>query len=210
MVTINLIPESTRAARARRVWFKRWTLAVSVAALALCGSAGLDWWSRSEAARLRIDSESLRTQLAQERMSLSEVTAELRRVNEQADRAEALRAKRAWSSVLALIAQAMPPGGWIQHVATDPPRPTGAPRPTRWRDASGASPTVPSHDNDAVTIDAPRKLRVSAYAPDAADPHRFVTNLKQTFVFRRVALARTQLEPVFDGSYFSFEIVCEW
>jgi hypothetical protein len=65
-------------------------------------------------------------------------------------------------------------------------------------------------DAEAVTIDAPRKMRLAGYATDAAEPHRFVANLKDTAIFSHIALERSQREPKLDGYYFFFELVCEW
>ena len=61
-----------------------------------------------------------------------------------------------------------------------------------------------------VTIEAPRKLRIAGYAPVAAHPYDIVSSLKETDVFASVALERSEREPVLDGSYFRFELVCEW
>ena len=95
---------------------------------------------------------------------------------------------------------------WLTSIATDPGAPTGA-----------ASKSRPSSDGDeeqdgsiTVTIDAPRKMRLAGYATDAAEPYRFVANLKDTEVFSWIALERSQREAKLNGYYFLFELVCEW
>ena len=62
----------------------------------------------------------------------------------------------------------------------------------------------------AITIDAPRRLKIAGYAPDSARPYLFVENLKRTDAFEAVRLDSSQREPVLDGSYYHFELVCEW
>ena len=59
-------------------------------------------------------------------------------------------------------------------------------------------------------IDAPRKLEIVGYAPEAAQPHNFVSALKEKQVFSSVVLRGSQREPMLERSYYRFELVCHW
>jgi len=205
MVEVNLIPESVRLARARRRHGRRWVTSIAVAAVILAVSAGVEWLHRAEAHELHGTSQRLYEELTAARTELRSVTAEAERVRLQIERAKALRSKRAWSGMFALIASHMPVGSWLTLVATDPAKPTAGARyaPASNR-AKGAEP------QQAITIDAPRKLKISGYALNAGDPHEFVRGLKSTALFTKVQLEHSQRESILNGSYFQFEVVCEW
>ena len=61
-----------------------------------------------------------------------------------------------------------------------------------------------------MIIEVPRKLKIVGYATTPAEPHAFVTALKDSGVFTNVALERLLREPMLDGFYFRFELDCEW
>ncbi len=205
MVLANLIPEEERVARTRRRHLRRWSVSVAVSFAALLMFAGIAWLARNEAATLRATSRQIDEDLERERTELRATSVEAQRVLVEIERAKALRSKRAWSGMVALIASNMPDGAWLTSLATDPVNPqSGA------RTAVAAPREKDDEDQPAVTIDAPRKLRVSGYAPDAADPHNFVASLGKAGVFTEVELTRFEREPVLDGFFFRFELICEW
>ncbi len=205
MVAVNLIPDSVRRAYQRRRHMKRWAVAASASASLLVACLVIDWLERAEAADLYAQNSQLQGQLESVRADLQAVTQEAENVLSRITRAEALKSKRAWSSIFALVSSCMPSDAWLTSLATDPSR------PSLRRDHSIApKPKEGDEEPQAIMIDAPRKLRIFGYAVEAGHPHEFVTNLKRTDAFTRVTLARTQREPVFDGSYFRFELVCEW
>lgn len=205
MAKINLIPESVRVTQAQHVRLKRWALSSAVAAGALLAALATDGLRRAKAGELHTRSERLGSELKAIRADLQSVTAEANEVLLQIERANALRSKRAWSGMFAVIASCLPADCWLASVATNPDAPKG--RSIR---AKAPAQAEPGEQQRAVTIDAPRALRISGYAPEASAPHAFVTALKDTQLFTRVVLQGSQREPVFDGSYFRFELACEW
>jgi len=177
-----------------------------VSAVLLAVPMAMDWYQSVHAAELSLDHERLQQRLTATRLGLRAQTTSANRLLQQLNRAKALRAKRAWSGMISLVGTCMPQGCWLTSIATDPGAPTGA-----------ASKSRRSNDGDkeqdggtTVTIEAPRKMRLAGYATDAAEPHRFVANLKDTEIFSRIALERSQREAKLDGYYFLFELVCEW
>lgn len=207
MTTINLIPLTRQIARTRRRHMKVWAVAATVAAAILAVPMVHQGMQRAEAAHLRTRYDQ---QLAHIQALRSQVRAASRQATDariRLERAANLRAKRNWSGMVALIAKCLPDGCWLTSLRTDPAAP-GAPA------ASGRR--VPlGNDKDGkasktVTIEAPRKLRIAGYAAAAAEPHAFVAELKKAGVFARVELEHVMREAVHDGSYFRFELVCEW
>lgn len=205
MISVNLIPQHVQVSQARRRRIQRWSGACLVAVGLLVIPLGLDWSTRAKAESLK-----LRYELAVEayqtlRTELRESAGVVERARTQIERAEALGSKRAWSSMLMLITEALPDRAWLTTIETDPPAPQGGTRSSRTTNAT-ASPDEPS----VVTIDAPRALRLIGYAPDAPDPMELVSNLKNSGVFERVDLKHSKREAGVDGSYFRFELICEW
>ena len=212
MISVNLIPESIQLRQARRRRIQRWAVWSGVATILVAVPLGLEWRHRGEVDELDWQNIRLHQELTRIQAELKAVTAAADDVFLQIERANVLRSKRAWSAMLALIASAMPDQCWLASIATDPSAPSAA-SVHRRAVAGGAGARVDSRTREpqqTITIDAPRKLRLAGYAADPGDPLAFVTKLKDTRVFSRVALERSLLEPTGDGSHFRFELVCQW
>ena len=213
MITINLMPTPMILAQSRRRHLRRWGISIGTAAIALLLAIGNAWLQRKETDRLRSEEALILAALDEQRVLLRAVTAESNQVQAHVQRADALRAKRAWSRLLGVIGTALPGTSWLTNLSTDPARPAGiAARTMSPPTATGANAPAANGAGAApvVMIDAPRKLRLVGYAIDAAEPYQFVSNLKAAGVFSDVALIGAQREPVLDGSYFRFEVVCGW
>ncbi len=206
MNRLNLIPEPMQLVRMRHRLAKRWSVCVLVAAFVLVVPLLVDQYRKVEAARLRIESAALRTQLASHRATLATLTTQADQSRVHLQRAEALRSKRTWSSLFALVADRLPEGCWLTSLATDPVTPQGGGTRTPARHAA-----KPDQESETpITIEAPRRLKMTGYATEPAEPYQFVTNLKQAAVFRDVNLQTSRREQVLEGSYFRFELSCEW
>jgi len=205
MIAVNLLPDAVRSRIARRRCLRAWgiSLAVSLFALVLASvSAGI---KRVEAGSLNEESLRLSGELSQVRAELRQVAAETTTARLQLDRANALRAKRAWSGVFAMLSELMPEGSWLTSLATDPPIPLlSAPR-TEVNQTSGDG-----KPQRSITIDSPRKLRIGGYTRGSGDPHEFVARIKNTNVFQKVLLEKSEHEVVEGEPHFRFELVCEW
>ncbi len=206
MVILNLIPADVQIAMAKRRHLRWWAVSCSVAASLVLGALAVDWARQATMNDLNAQSLRLQSQLADVRTELEAVTADSNQVMLRVERANALRAKRAWSGLVALIGSCMPQGCWLSLLSTDPERPAGEAH----RNVSNRGHTGKQEAQTAITIDSPRKFKIAGYAPQAAQPIVFVTNLKRAGVFSAVSLASSQTEPVLDGSYYRFELLCEW
>jgi len=203
MVNVNLIPVHVHRAQTCREHFKRWMICLAVALLALGVSLSAEWARSVEAGGLRAQAQQLQTNVKAARTGLASVRVKANGLLHQIERARALRAKRAWSGIFALIDSCMPEGCWLTTIATDPATPAATARP---RGSHKTDVTKPQ----AVTIETPRKLRIGGYATEMVEPPAFVMQLEKRGIFTQVRLVGSQSEPVLDGTYFKFEIVCEW
>ncbi len=213
MVGVNLIPKTVQTMHTRQRHLKLWGVIILTSFGLLCIPLGMNWYQNARAKALRVENEDLQERLKATRTELRTRMTEASALLLQLQRAKALRSKRAWSGMIGLVGSCMPPGCWLTSLATDPETPTAMGRmavsaPVKRDPANRSDPK--GADSVTLTIEAPRKMRLAGYATDAAEPHVFVANLKHTEVFSRVALERSQREPVLDGYYFRFELICEW
>jgi len=211
MSGVNLIPQTVQTAQARRRRLKRWGVSVVASLALLAAPIVTDWVRRAAADDLRRQNDAARTRATALRAELRTLTSEAEQARVHLERATALRSKRAWSSIFSMIADRMPAGCWLTSVATDPSTPTAsaAPHTVSALRLSGV-PAIRPGAETTVVIDAPRRLMISGFATEVVEPHQFVTSLKETGIFSSVVLERTNREPVLDGWYFRFQLVCEW
>lgn len=206
MSSVNLIPRTVRLRQAqhRRLW--RWGSLAMVGLLVLGASGGYDFARRAAAEGLGSTTDGVQMQVTRAQTDLRTITAELMSARNRLEHATALRTKRAWSGIIALIAESMPETCWLTSIATDPERPQSI--------LKGRKKIVPKKDPgkapEVVVIDAPRRLKIVGYAKRASGPNEFVDRLNDTGVFQLVELARSQREPILDGSYYRFTLYCEW
>ncbi len=201
-IGINLIPFRIQSKRAMRRRLKAWIIPVAVSAGMVTTPIVLETYRRGETEKLQTHVDHLRTSLALDQTKLGALTAELGVVQGRVERANALRSKRAWSDVFALIGRCLPEGSWLTSVSTDPVAPTGSVAPKAKHDK-----TAPI---TAVALEAPRRLKIVGFAKDPSEPYQFVTAVKQSNAFTSVKLTHSRREPVLDGMYFNFELLCEW
>ena len=206
MTRVNLIPPGIRYSQRRRGHLKRWAFSLATVATAVGVSLSVEALRRAQANDLRTQSGQLQAELESTRQETRTVTGAASRVLERIERAKALRGKRAWSGLFTLIDSCIPAGCWLTRVASDPAAPGSGPR----RQAPPPAPEGSTEQPRAITIEAPSGIRLAGYAAGAAEPLVFVSNLKASGVFTDVTLAHSQREPVLDGLFYQFELVCAW
>lgn len=208
MIGVNLIPEQQRYARVRRRHLTRWIVVAAV--LAGCGAVPLTMGLADAAAAVSLRSETKANQsrLEAARKHLVEVTARMTEVRAQIERAAALRGKRPWSALIAMIGRVMPADVWLTGWQTDPAQPgagTGF--------ALGQRPGETAATR--IVIDAPRTLIMTGYAGSQDSLYQLMSGLKATGVLTRVTLRSTVRCEMFQGrpidfDLFRFELECGW
>ncbi|MCO6436327.1 MAG: PilN domain-containing protein [Phycisphaerae bacterium] len=207
MTSVNFIPDDVVLRQLRRVHLRRLAVMGGIAVALVLAAAAFDTWDKARIGALKsqvVEAESLVGALRVEVQKLAGQAGDLQL---RIDRADALRSKREWSGVLALLSQTMPSGCWLTSVATVPPR------PGRNQNAAVSAPAADEKQGavrTSITIDAPRKLTLGGYAAEVAEPSVFVSRLKESGAFRDVSLVGTHRETLAEGPFFRFEVVCEW
>ncbi len=209
MVGVNLIPVDVQNTQRWRRHFSVWLALVLSAAALLVVPVVIGWVRQSEANRLEARNDELQSLLARRRAQVRFIEEQTEDVSLRLERANALKSKRAWSGVFASIEERMPKGCWLTSCATDPSAPAASGSPGRPRAAKKTGDS-PEPDRKAIMLEAPRKLTLTGYATESAEPYQFVYNLKSAGLFSEVAMRTSRLEPALRGSYFRFELVCEW
>lgn len=214
MVSINLIPREILLVQARRTRTIRWAMTISISAIlaAIPYSITLARAAHAEQARRQLDgledeATALRSQVRLAIATTEETRSEL-------ERSRALRGKRSWSGMLALIARCLPEECWILSMSTDPEAPSAAPSQTVPATTSIASAASTARERESVVVEAPQKLRLVGHSTSDGPPLVFVSRLIESRVFSRVALEKTQRAPgqsvAGEKAHYQFEIVCEW
>jgi Tfp pilus assembly protein PilN len=216
-IGVNLVPQSIQCVLQRNRWIRFWCAGACLSLIALGVALGYDWLQTC-----RMSDRADR--LAQAQLEVEKLRHEARTLaagagllQQQLERADAMRAKRAWSGLLAVIAAELPPDCRLQSIATDPARPpidsvvvAAGSKPTTAVSSPTSVPANVPPPARTVLLDAPRKLRLVGFANDPAQPVEFVSALKETGAFTQVNLERAQWEPTRKDSNFRFELVCEW
>ena len=212
MIRVNLIPDQQRLARRRRVHLARW--GVAFCALLICGAipVTMDLSNRARAVALRTEQSANDIQLTSVRKELLAVTATSGEVRSQIERAAALRGKRSWSGLIAMIGRVAPPDVWLRGLATEPAQPGS--NSVRGRVLGEAKPNADGVES-RVTIDAPRALVVEGYTTNHQALYQLMSGLKNTGVFTSVTLRNSSREHVLRGmpvdfDLFTFELACGW
>ena len=209
MISINLIPEETCRARVRRTRMRAWTLALVIAVGALGIPLGMDWFQRAQVDELQAERQRLQGELQQLHAEQRTVSDQAVRLQSQLERARALRSKREWSALFSLVAASLPSDAWLTTISTDPPIPMrGQSRSAQVKSES----ETPADSGGAqiITIDAPRKLRLTGYAAGYGQLYEFMGGLKQSGAFAEVVQVRAGIQPVLMDSAVAFEVLCTW
>ncbi|HEY3242101.1 MAG TPA: PilN domain-containing protein [Phycisphaerae bacterium] len=206
-VAVNLVPKVLRMQEARRRRTARWTLTALIAALLAGGTTLVTLDRQASAAELRAQQRSLQVSLTAVRGRLSDATETCRRLKSEIQRADALRSKRCWSGMLALLSRAMPAETWLTSISTEPPLPSGA-GPVRALLPSGATQPTTAQP---ITLSAPTSLILRGYALDHDALYAFISALKQSRVFSKVELVgKAGAEPMLKTTAVRFELSCTW
>jgi len=213
MTCINLIPHGLRQAAAMRARLLRWSITISAAAAVGLVPCMIEWSRKAQAATLQAEIDQLDSEVSSLRTKLSAATARTQQTLSELEKSKALRGKRSWSGMIALIAASMPEHCWLQSIATDPDTPpAGMSRTAIPANTPAATPTA-TVNPETVTIEAPRRLRLVGISTNDAQPLVFVEKLTESGVFSKVALQRVLRSPGRaggDAQSYQFEIVCEW
>lgn len=208
---VNLIPEPVRVDRARGRRIRQWSVIVCVAVAGSAIPTAASWMQTHKAEQLRAGYDQLQSDLNTSREELKSLSSQANELFLRLERAKALRSKRNWSGVFALIARTLPQGCWVTTLATDPDVPPPQQAAAKQIPIAMAKPAdAPPEKPAPVFIEAPRRLRIVGQSTEASGPLAFVLQLKDAEVFREVVLERSQRESDDTRTSFHFEVICTW
>ena len=208
MIAVNLIPETVAHARRRRRRCRAWSLALLLAAGVCAVPVSVELSRHRRVQSLRDERQRVQADMEKTRDDLNRIGLEIQSLQAQKARADALRTKRPWTALFALLSRSLPDEMWLMSAATDPAAP---PRGHHDRTAQTDQPEHGDHDEpEVVILEAPRRLVLDGYAIDYLSLLRFMSDLNRAEVFQTVSLTRAVDEPAFNATAVRFKIFCEW
>lgn len=205
MVSINLLPPSLMRKRVVRRRVRTWSVLVACALGAGAIPVVMYQSARAQEDSLRARRESVDGDRSSLQRELAQWTRSIQSLHTQLARADALRSKRSWSTLLGMIGSCMPEGTWLTSLATDSP---GA---IKARPGAKTGSTEKAENGDAaVRMEGATSLTLQGFAVDLDDLYAFMSRLKATNLFSEVALIRSGREPVLAGQAVRFELQCTW
>lgn len=207
----NLIPVPLQIERSRKRRTRRWSVVVGMAVAGATVPMAAQWLQVRRLDELRATHDQIQSDLAASRTELKSLSTEANELFLRLERAKALRAKRNWSGMFALLGKALPDGCWLNSMATDPDVPPPQQAVAKVLPPSVPAPSTPNAEKPApVFIEAPRRLRIVGKSVEASGPLAFILQLKDAGVFRDVVLEHSQRETSDTQTTFRFEVVCTW
>jgi len=210
VIAVNLIPTAELVAWSRRRHLYRWAVALVVAVASGILPFVMGMTRSARISHARGQSVSLNMNLAEKRKQIARVSADIYKVQQEIDSADALRSKRCWSQLIAIISRSMPEDVWLTSLATNPTKPTESRRHIRTVMQSLPSANANVKQQDKTTIDSPTALVLKGYSLSYESVQTYVGRLKATGVFDDVLLQGLEKDRPLGEDAFRFELVCDW
>ena len=212
MIGVNLIPAQQRQVRRHQSHLVWWGVAIGLVAVVGAISVTVGLAKATQVARLKLESRRDQASLEEQHREMLALTLQSSELRGQIERASALRAKRSWSALIAMIGRVAPREVWLTSLATDPTKPgAGALSGRLLGQRAARRENAPSR----MVIEAPRRLVLAGYAQNQEALYELMGELKNTGVFVDVALRSSAQEKMMGGrkldfDLYRFELTCEW
>jgi Tfp pilus assembly protein PilN len=209
MVGVNLIPSEMLIRHRLMRRLQGWVIVGVALAGATLVPVAVEGRQQAQIERMRASVAEVETKLRSVRGEVASTAQTVLDLDAELARAGALRTKRSWSGLLALLSESLPPQVWLTSLATDPPQPVSG---------HGTVPAVGKAPEEAKTggkgivivLEAPTALRLEGYALDHVGLLDLITELKDSGSFATVSLVNAGMEPVLGGRAVHFVLACEW
>lgn len=214
MIGINLIDERVLWARRRRRRLQRWALVLLGTSLLGAFPVGVELSRQGRVRTLIRERGEINRRIQQTRSEIATVGAEIRTLESQIARSDALQTKRSWAGLFALLATSMPEDMWLLSIATDPAIPDrGDIDLTADVESSkrgGSDQKQGESANRVVTLLAPRSLVFQGFSIEQRSLYEFMSELKRSESFTSVSLTKASEEPILNDRALRFDIRCQW
>lgn len=214
MIGINLIDERVLFARRRRRRLQLWGLVLAFTSLLGAFPIGVEFSRERQVRTLIRERAQIGSRIERTRTEIAAVGIEIRTLESQIARSNALQTKRSWAGLFALLTGAMPDDMWLLSIATDPAVPAASDVDLT-EDGSRTTPAANQPPEDepetkVVTLIAPRSLVFEGHSLEHRSLYEFMSRLKHTGSFSDVSLTKASEEPVLGGRAVRFDIRCRW
>lgn len=203
MTSVNLLSPSVRHGRQRSRRIRRWTLVLCMVGVGAAIPMAIDFVHRTRGASLERRIDPLEKKLAETRKKLTDTSRQCEHLAMQLARADALRSKRSWAGMLALIAARTPEEVWLSEIQSIETERHRTPAPV-------APQAAPADTEKTVMLDGPGAVRISGFAVDHDWLYEFITRLKDASVFERVDMLQAGKEKTMQADAVRFVLVCAW
>ena len=215
MIGVNLIPSEVLVRHAVRRRIRRWGVACALLAGAAMVPVVIEARQQAQVERLKLELMDVEDKVGDLRGQLSTTAQTVLDLDAELARARALRTKRSWSGLLALLSTCQPQEVWLTSVATDPPQPKASrvERSTFQDKTGGAGPRTAESGPETravVVLEAPTRLRLEGFALNHERLYDLMSALKESGSFSVVELVSAGMEPVLQGRAVRFVLSCEW
>jgi hypothetical protein len=194
MISVNLLSSDALYTRRRARRVRYWTLIVVVVACLSAVPISLGVVKTAQAAALARQIGPLQMKFEDTRSEVADLVAQCEELTIQTSRADALRAKRDWASLLIAITSHTRAEVWLAEVET--------------LAQNSGNPSLAG--KSVVMLDGPMGVRLTGYALDHEWLYEFMGALKSTELFAQVKLTQAGKEPVLSGEAVRFVLECVW
>jgi Tfp pilus assembly protein PilN len=206
MPSVNLMPPQAWARRCLRRRIRAWSAALVVALLFAKVALGLYATSAAKAAAVMSDAAPLTSEFERVRAQLAETAQACTALAKQIERADALRTKRDWAGLFAMVSERTPPTVWLTGLKSAGGDGRGSHRHT----AAAPSTDAAGEAEPLLLLEGPDQLRIEGYALELESLYDFMGALKSAKVFESVELSAAGREPMLRATAVRFIIVCDW
>ncbi len=217
MIAVNLIPKQQTLTRRRRRHLTRWGIIIGTTGVVALVPLASGISAHARAASLSSELRTTQTRYNDVQAELITVTTSIAEVTNQIDAAAALRGKRSWTALIAMIGRVAPEDMWLTSLSTDPAMPGGSRATSGQMTLGGSARTnvAPAASGQRVIIEAPRRLVIQGFSSRQQSILELMRGLKGTGVFDEVTLRSSVQEPSLRGvpvdfDLYRFELVCGW
>ncbi len=203
MIAVNVLPPDYVRARKRSARIQGWLIASILVAFAFSFPIGFDVYKTARAASLEEELKPMRGRLANTKNRLAQCIETVTDLQQRLSRADALRSKRPWKSLLVTLTTKTPEEVWLTSLESM----EGAGKKGARRSSVGNSVIEKSN---TVELAGPTGLRLTGYALGHEHLYAFMGTLNDGVLFDRVDMVKAGREKVADGTPVRFVLECTW
>jgi hypothetical protein len=207
LIGIDLMPKPMKLSLLRRNRMRLWGTILTTTAAVAALPVGMELLNQHRLNKAIAANQQRALSIENARQTLRTVQTDAESRADQLAFADALRAKRNWSGLLSLIAQAAKDDVWLTSMQSEnsPARSASGRQP-----APGSSPSDANATASVITLEGPRSLILDGYAVDHARLYELMADLRDYGQFVDVDLSKAGMEIIGNMTAVRFRLECQW